>query len=412
MLESGIYRWREGFAKNVSVAVAGDICPHKSAEPMILDGKAPEMLKNIKPYLDKADLRIAQWETVISDKLNPILKCGPNLIVKPGCEEFLKAGGFDVALLANNHTGDHGPENEIETIKYLQASGIKTVGAGATEEDAKKPLHLEKNGFSISILNFCETEFGTSWEDHAGTNAMDEFENILQIVEEKKKYDIVIVIIHGGNEYNPIPSPRMRKTYRAFARAGASAVINIHTHCPQGIEILDGKTPIIYAPGNFFFSDMGTFNLSDFWWSGYLPRIAFDKDGAYEVEITPFYFAPDPWRIEVLKDAQRQWFLDYIDKLSALLLTEADHWYDVWCAYRYTLPFGWINVLPVEALRDDCENAEGLKHLPPIRHMMTCQAHNELTKRIFLLTERRKIKELQKEIPALTELRTAHFAEK
>ena len=54
---------------------------------------------------------------------------------------------------------------------------------------------------------------------------------------------------------------------------------------------------------------------------------------------------------------------------------------------------------------------EALKKLPALRHMMTCQSHNDLTRRIFLLIERGKIQELQKEIPALTELRTARFAE-
>ena len=410
MIETGTYRWRESSANSISVAITGDICPHKSAEAPILEGKSAEMLQGIQPALDKADIRIAQWETVISDKPNPILKCGPNLIVKPGCEAFLTAARIDVALLANNHTADHGPESEMETIKYLNAAGIKTVGAGATEESARQPLHIAKDGFAISILNFCETEFGTSWEDHPGTNAMDDFENILQIAEEKKKYDIVIVIIHGGNEYNPIPSPRMKKLYRAFARAGASAVMNIHTHCPQGIEVVDG-VPIIYCPGNFFFSDMGTYDPKNFWWSGYLPRITFDAKGAHEIEITPYTFKPEPWRIEALEGAQRQWYLDYVDKISALLKTEGDHWYDVWCAYRVTTPLSWMKNYPIIGLLDNLEDPEALKKLPALRHMMTCQSHNDLTRRIFLLLERGRIKELQKEIPALTELRTARFSE-
>ena len=410
MFENGIYQWRKSVGKQVSVAVSGDICPWKSAEPMILEGKSAEILKGIQPALDKADLRIAQWETVITDKLNPIVKAGPNLSVKPGVEAFLTAGKFDVALLANNHTGDHGPSEEVSTLNYLHAAGIKTVGAGFCEEDARKPLHLEKNGYAFSILNFCETEFGTSWEDHAGTNAMDEFANLLQIEEESKKYDIVIVIIHGGNEHNPIPSPRMKKLYRAFAKAGATMVMNIHTHCPQGIEVID-NVPIIYSPGNFFFSDMGELDLSNFWWSGYLPRVSFDAEGAYAVEITPFYFAPDPWRIVALEGGQRQWFLDYVDKISALMKTDGDHWFDVWCASRFTMPLGWVYTSPAEALAKDPNDADGLKRFPGLRHMLTCQAHNELSRRCFLLIERGKIDALKAEIPALTELRTARFAE-
>ena len=98
MFENGIYQWRESVGKQLSVAISGDICPWKSAEQVILDGKSSEILKGIQPALDKADLRIAQWETVITDKLNPITKAGPNLSVAPGCEAFLTAGKFDVGV--------------------------------------------------------------------------------------------------------------------------------------------------------------------------------------------------------------------------------------------------------------------------------------------------------------------------
>ena len=43
--------------------------------------------------------------------------------------------------------------------------------------------------------------------------------------------------------------------------------------------------------------------------------------------------------------------------------------------------------------------------------MLTCQAHCELTRNIFLLIEQKRIEKLSEEIPYLTELRTARFAE-
>lgn len=98
---------------------------------------------------------------------------------------------------------------------------------------------------------------------------MDEMADLLQIRSERRENDVVLVVVHGGNEYNPIPSPRMRKLYSAFARAGASAVVNIHTHCPQGIELVE-NVPIVYCPGNFFFPSVSgaPFDPHQFWWSG------------------------------------------------------------------------------------------------------------------------------------------------
>ncbi|MBR2373762.1 MAG: CapA family protein [Lentisphaeria bacterium] len=408
--ENGKLRIRPVMGNQVKIVVAGDTCPHGSAEDDLLGGNTSRLLAGIKPALEDADLRIIQWETVISDTPDPTLKCGPNLIVSPGCESFITEGGFEIALLANNHTGDHGGAGVMSTMKILKDKGVMTVGAGMNAEEAAKPLRFEKNGLKFSIINVCEMEFGTAKADQPGANAMKEYKVPVQIAEEKRISDIVIVVIHGGNEFNPVPSPRMKDLYRSFAAAGAHLVMNIHTHCPQGIELFGG-VPIVYCPGNFFFSDMGEFNPASFWWSGYLPKFTFDSRGVAEIEITPYVFSPAPWKIEALTGAQRQWYLEYIDRISAAIDAEGDHLFDIWCAFKYQMPISWIHNAPAEILLNDITSEEGLKRLPVIRHLFTCQSHNELARNVFLLTEQKRISELVKEIPYLTELRTARFAE-
>lgn len=408
--KNGKFQIRPAVGEQVKIAIAGDVCPHKSAEDYLLAGNANKLLAGIKPALDEADLRIVQWETVISDTPDPITKCGPNLLVKPGCESFLTAGNFDIALMANNHTGDHAGAGVLATMKIIQDAGLMTVGAGANAAEAAKPLRFEKNGIKFSLINICEMEFGTAREDYPGSNAMQEFEVPVQIAEENKVSDFVMVVIHGGNEYNPVPSPRMKKLYRSFAAAGAKLVMNIHTHCPQGVEVVNG-VPIVYCPGNFFFSDDDKFDPASFWWSGYLPKFTCDKNGVSEIEITPYIYSPEPWKIEALTGGQRQWFLEYIDKISDLIQTDNGHLYDVWCAYKRQTPLWWVMNAPAEKLLADLEDEEALKKFPPIRHMLTCQSHNELTRNVFLLIEQKKLTGLIDEIPALTELRTARFAE-
>ena len=408
--KNGKLQIRPAVGERVKIAIAGDVCPHKSAEEYLLAGNADKLLAGIKPALDDADLRIVQWETVISDTPDPITKCGPNLLVKPGCESFLTAGNFDIALMANNHTGDHAGAGVLSTMKIIKEAGVMTVGAGVDAADAAKPLRFEKNGIKFSLINVCEMEFGTAREDYPGANAMQEYQVPVQIAEENKVSDFVMVVIHGGNEYNPVPSPRMKNLYRTFAAAGAKLVMNIHTHCPQGIEVVNG-VPIVYCPGNFFFSDDDKFDPANFWWSGYLPKFTCDKNGVSEIEITPYIYSPDPWKIEALTGGQRQWFLEYIDKISDLIQTDNGHLYDVWCAYKRQTPLWWVMNAPAEKFLADLEDEEALKKFPPIRHMLTCQSHNELTRNVFLLIEQKKLTKLIEEIPALTELRTARFAE-
>ena len=69
--------------QSVKIAIAGDVCPHKDAEDYLLAGNADKLLAGIKPALDDADLRIVQWETVISDTPAPITNAVPTSLSNP-----------------------------------------------------------------------------------------------------------------------------------------------------------------------------------------------------------------------------------------------------------------------------------------------------------------------------------------
>ena len=47
--------------------------------------------------------------------------------------------GFDVLTLANNHTVDFGRDALLDTLKAVHAAGIQTIGAGATDLQARRP---------------------------------------------------------------------------------------------------------------------------------------------------------------------------------------------------------------------------------------------------------------------------------
>lgn len=388
-------------ADSLSILIAGDTCPwHNAVEP-IKNGKSKEILKAIQPFLDDADLSIVQWETPLTNDDTPIDKSGPNLKCPPECIEFAKAGGFDVALLANNHTGDLGSAPVIQTIDILENNAIRTVGAGKNLAEAVKPLFVEKNGFKIGIINIAEHEFGSAGKNKAGCAVLEPLDNIKAIKEVSKKADITLVIIHGGNERNPVPSPRMTRTYRAFAEAGATAVINIHTHCPQGIELWNG-VPIIYCPGNFFFpSPWRDFDEKDFWWTGYLPKLSFDRDGAFAIEITPFTFNHNPCKIEVFTGQKKNNFCKYLAKISAIIndSDEAEKYFDAWCAMT-----GKSQLKSIQSMDYKDE-----KQLMSLRNHFTCESHNELKTNYMRMLEEKRVEEAEKLIPELQKLQQADF---
>jgi len=388
-------------SESLSIVIAGDTCPWEDAIEAIKNNKSSEILKDIQPFLDDADLSIIQWETPLTDDDTPIVKSGPNLKCPPECVDFAKAGGFDVALLANNHTGDLDEAPVLQTIDILEKNGIKTVGAGKNLDAAAKALFLEKNGFKIGIINVGEHEFGTAGKNKAGCAPLEPLDNIKIIKDSASKADITLIVIHGGNERNPIPSPRMTRTYRAFAEAGATAVINIHTHCPQGIELWNG-VPIIYCPGNFFFpySKMDT-DKKNFWWTGYLPKLSFDRKGAFAIQITPYTLNPETLKIETFTGQKKDDFCKYIAELSAIIndSEEAQKYFDAWCAMT-----GADQIKSIQNSNPDNHN-----QLMALRNHFSCESHNELKTNYLRMLEEKRLKGAEKLIPKLQKLQEANF---
>ncbi len=62
--KNGIETFRKAFSQEIiSIVIAGDCCPWHTAIGLIKAGKSIEILKNVKPVLDRADVSIVQWET-------------------------------------------------------------------------------------------------------------------------------------------------------------------------------------------------------------------------------------------------------------------------------------------------------------------------------------------------------------
>lgn len=382
----------------LELLITGDLCPRQRIEPLVRQGKSAEILSEVKPVLESCDITVTNLETPLTDDETPIAKSGPNLKVAPECVALLK-GHFDVALLANNHIGDYGPKPVLETINILNANQIKSVGAGKNLRDARKPLVITKKGIKTAILNFAENEFGGAKENKAGASTLDPIANLLQISETVKKTDIVIVVIHGGNEHNPIPSPRMKQTYRAFIDAGAHAVISMHTHCPQGIEIWN-NAPIIYSLGNFLFDTSDT--SYELWWVGYMVKLCFTKQSTISVQVIPVNFSPDLGKVKLFDKKNKKQFFNYLQKISNILVDDriAQKYWDAWCASMGH--HAVKNLIPAD------ENSERISSLRT-RNIFTCESHCELMTTYLRLLEENRMKQAKDFFLNIQELQNPKF---
>jgi poly-gamma-glutamate capsule biosynthesis protein CapA/YwtB (metallophosphatase superfamily) len=387
----------------LELLIAGDCCPRNECEELIIGGKSASIISDIKPVLDDCDLSMVQFETPLSNNGEAIYKDGPNIIVAPECVDFIKECGFDIAALANNHIGDYGPIPVMDTIDVLDNNGIKHMGAGKDLESSRKPLFVEKNGLTLAFLNYAENEFGGATKTMPGASTLDPCVNISQIREVSQQADITLVIVHGGNEFNPVPSPRMKKTYRAFVEAGASAVINIHAHCPQGIELWNGA-PIVYCPGNFYFDSNFDFCTKTMWTVGYMVKLNLDKQGAFALSVHPYNIEFDGSKINLFAGEKKAKFNAYLAEISAIINDEdkTQKMFNAWVAMRGKKFLQ--HYAPFIDLSSFDKDPKELPTSPAARNMLTCEAHNEIFTTLMRLYLDEQLDEAKKLIPEVERL--------
>lgn len=359
---------------------------------------ASEILQEVLPYIEKTDFVIPNLECPLGDAAHyaPIKKAGPNLICSEDGIAFLRKMNAYAVTLANNHIGDFGEDALQNTLRLLDENNIKHVGAGSNLAGAYEALHFSSDGVNISLLSVCENEFGTAGSDTVGSAGYNPRRMMNAIHREKQVSDCVIVVFHGGNEFNPLPSPDTAERYRFICDMGADAIIAGHTHCPQGYEIYNGK-PIVYSMGNFLFGNSGKTDKNDSWYYGYFTVLDIGKTNI-SFELVPYKFDIACTAISVFDGEKKETMLRYIDKLSAIIRNpkELKQYFKGWSMNHI-----WVPCLPdnTDDLRE--YNASGNYDL------LKCEAHLSQARQIFEVLFNDEVEETkiwQKKILALQKM--------
>ena len=279
----------------MKILIAGDYYPG------IIDNKntIEDALKELRAVCNESDYSIINFESPISSQWDkPIAKCGPALKSNEVAARCLYETGFNCVTLANNHVLDQGERTLLHTITLFDKIGLDTVGAGENIQDSGKVLYKKIGDETLAIINCCEKEFSVATENHPGANPLNPVQQFYSINEARKKADYVIVIVHGGHEHYPLPSPRMKELYHFFIDCGADSVINHHQHCYSGYEFYKDK-PIIYGLGNLLFD--GGKRHSGRWNEGYVVQLSTDK-GQISIDLIPYEQCKNDFSVRLIKD--------------------------------------------------------------------------------------------------------------
>jgi len=268
----------------INITIGGDICPIGKNLPYFISGDAKGIFNGLLNDFRNADLAIVNLECPLIIKDTPIDKAGPVLGVPSDCINGLKAAQIDIINLANNHILDHGTEGLENTLKVCKDAGISTVGAGKNLNEAKKILFKKIGKTRIAILSVAEHEFSIATENSYGANPLDLISFVREVQKNKDLFDYLIVLLHGGNEFYPYPSPRLKNICHFMIDQGVNLVVIQHTHCPGSYEDYRGGH-IIYGQGNLIF-DMLEENKAFF--EGFLVKIALNDDLDSKMDIIPY----------------------------------------------------------------------------------------------------------------------------
>jgi poly-gamma-glutamate capsule biosynthesis protein CapA/YwtB (metallophosphatase superfamily) len=238
----------------ITVTAVGDIMmgtDYPSPKLPKKDGRF--LFESSKEILRKADIVFGNLEGPLYEGGSPAkkVKDGESYVFRtpPRYVKNLVDAGFNVVSLANNHAGDFGYQGISSTKKVLEANGIKY------SSKAGEVAEFEIKGVRIGFVAF---SFGSPPRSIVyPEKALEEIEEL------SKKYDLLILSIHGGKEGRTalqtknefeyfLDEPRgnlIQFAHEAVER-GADLILGHGPHVPRAMEIYQDRL-IAYSLGNF-----------------------------------------------------------------------------------------------------------------------------------------------------------------
>lgn len=270
----------------ITMSFVGDLLPGEYLTPLMEQNGFDYPYRNALLYLSEPDITAGNLELPITLGGTPIE--GTPYVYKghPDVLPAIKEAGFDVLSLANNHAMDQGLEGMTDTIRYLKETGFGYMGTGNNDKEAFEPYYTEAKGVKVAfvglsrVIPYAELKADRNTPGIAET--YDTTRAVAAIKKAEENADLVVVMVHWGDDGTDRPVEYQTVNARAYIDAGADLVIGAHPHVLQGFEVYKGKW-IAYSLGNFIFSAYPKGNWAE---TGVLDA-ACTKDGNCKLKFNP-----------------------------------------------------------------------------------------------------------------------------
>ena len=239
-------------AGTLTMAFAGDVHFEDYLAPLARD---PHGLDELQTTLGAADLAMVNLETAITERGTKIGK-EFHFRAPASALDTIKSAGIDAVSMANNHGVDYGPVGLADTLAAKKASPVPIVGIGKDQEEAFAPAILRAKGLRVAVFGASEVfemtlarySAGPGKGGIASASPVDRLRSAVSAA--AAKYDLVVVFLHWGLDYQACPDRLSVQTAEALEGAGADIVVGGHSHRVNGAGWL-GRAYVDYGFGNF-----------------------------------------------------------------------------------------------------------------------------------------------------------------
>lgn len=242
-------------------------------------GDHRRVLQHVRPLLQHTDLMSVNLETPLTTTDWQYPGKTFQFTSHPVAANALANAGVDYTALGNNHVFDALTPGLEDTTNALRDASIGHSGAGESSEQAWQPATFERGGLNIAYVS-CTTVVGGRYDmdwsaDRTGGETYTVRQNgntltipggagvaeasaeklRIEVRQARERADIVVVQIHGGEEYQRRPTETLRELTDVAIESGADLVVNHHPHVTGGLEYRDGGL-VAWSLGNLVFDQV------------------------------------------------------------------------------------------------------------------------------------------------------------
>jgi len=229
-----------------------------------------EYFSLVKDYFKNDDLSIGNMEVVIGNDNLKSSGVGYNFCAPEYVGHLVNTLDFEILGTSNNHAFDRGLAGINSSIDFFRNNtNIEIVGTYKNKSDRNNLRILEINDIKFGFLAYTygtnqkvnddESKLIGYYKNPQTKEISLEYKNLIkeEIENIKNKSDVVIIIMHWGDEFTYKQNKEQKEMAEFLNGLGVDIIVGSHSHSIQPIEIIgnEHKTLVYYSLGNFVSAD-------------------------------------------------------------------------------------------------------------------------------------------------------------